>query len=317
MSHRVVVLGSGPAGLTAALYLSRANLAPIVFEGMQPGGQLTITTEVDNFPGFPEGILGPELMERMKKQCERFGTTFITDEVVEVELEGPPFTVKPSFNEPVQADALIIATGASARWLGLPNEKRLQGRGVSACATCDGFFFQDAHVVVVGGGDSAMEEATFLTKFARKVTVIHRRDTLRASKIMQKRAFANDKIDFLFNHVVTDVLGQEKVQGVEVQHVVTGEKTILEDVTGFFLAIGHIPNTSAFQGKLAMRDGGYLDVRPGSTHTSLPGVFACGDVQDTRYKQAITAAGSGCAAALDCEKWLEGGAWPDDAPKLA
>lgn len=316
MSHRVVVLGSGPAGLTAALYLSRANLAPTVFEGLQPGGQLTITTDVDNFPGFPEGIMGPELMERMKKQCERFGTQFVMDTVSEVDLSSRPFKVKPSYGDAVEADAVVIASGASARWLGLPNEQRLQGRGVSACATCDGFFFQGAHVVVVGGGDSAMEEATFLTKFARKVTVVHRRSELRASKIMQERAFANEKVEILYNYTISDVLGAEKVEGVELEHVETGEKRVLDDVTGFFLAIGHIPNTGMFEGTLAMDGHGYLDVRPGTTHTNIPGVFACGDVQDTRYKQAITAAGSGCAAALDTEKWLEGGEWPSDAPKL-
>ena len=316
MSHRVVVLGSGPAGLTAALYLSRANLAPTVFEGLQPGGQLTITTDVDNFPGFPEGIMGPELMERMKKQCERFGTTFVMDTVSEVDLSSRPFKIKPGYGEAIEADALIVATGASARWLGLPNEKRLQGRGVSACATCDGFFFQGAHVVVVGGGDSAMEEATFLTKFARKVTVVHRRSELRASKIMQERAFANDKVEFKFGYNVSDVLGGESVEGIELEHVETGEKLVLDDVTGFFLAIGHIPNTESFRGTLSMDENGYLDVRPGTTHTNVPGVFACGDVQDTRYKQAITAAGSGCSAALDAEKWLEGGDWPSDAPKL-
>ncbi|MCA9568063.1 MAG: thioredoxin-disulfide reductase [Myxococcales bacterium] len=317
MSHRVVVLGSGPAGLTAALYLSRANLAPMVYEGLQPGGQLTITTEVDNFPGFAEGIMGPDLMEAMKKQCERFGTKFEMNEIVEVDLSSRPFKLKPSWGDAFEADAIIVATGATARWMGLPNEKRLQGHGVSACATCDGFFFQQAHVVVVGGGDSAMEEATFLTKFARKVTIVHRRDSLRASKIMQDRAMANPKIEFLWNHEVSDVLGAEKVQGLEVTNTVTGEKSVLDDVTGLFLAIGHVPNTAAFKGQLAMDGGGYLDVRPDSTHTNVEGVFAAGDVKDTVYKQAITAAGSGCAAALDCEKWLEGAPWPSDAPKLA
>lgn len=310
MSHRVVVLGSGPAGLTAALYLSRANLTPTVFEGLQPGGQLTITTDVDNFPGFPDGIMGPDLMEKMKAQCTRFGTEFVMDEVVEVDLSQRPFKIKPSYTPEIEADALIISTGASARWLGLENEKRLQGHGVSACATCDGFFFKGAHVVVVGGGDSAMEEATFLTKFAAKVTIIHRSETLRASKIMQQRAFDNDKVEFLYNHNVIDVLGTDKVDGLKVQNTVTGEISTLDDVTGFFLAIGHIPNTKAFAGKLAMDDNGYLLVKPGSTHTNVEGVFACGDVQDVVYKQAITAAGTGCSAALDAEKWLEGGEWP-------
>jgi thioredoxin reductase (NADPH) len=314
VSHRVVVLGSGPAGLTAALYLSRANLAPTVFDGLQPGGQLTITTEVDNFPGFPEGVMGPELMDRMKAQVARFGTKFVMDEIVEVDFSKRPFVLKPSFADPVEADAVIIGTGASARFMGLPNEKRLQGHGVSACATCDGFFFQGAHVAVVGGGDSAMEEATFLTKFASKVTIIHRRDSLRASKIMQQRAFDNPKVDFLWNHEVVDVLGDDKVEGLRVRNTETGVESVMDDVTGFFLAIGHIPNTKPMKGQLAMDSSGYLLTRPGSTHTSVPGVFACGDVQDTVYRQAVTAAGSGCSAALDAEKWLEGGEWPSDAP---
>ncbi|HHO52147.1 MAG TPA: thioredoxin-disulfide reductase [Deltaproteobacteria bacterium] len=304
---RVAVLGSGPAGLTAALYLSRANLPPVVFEGMQPGGQLTITTDVDNFPGFPEGIMGPALMERMKAQCERFGTTFVTDEVVEVELSQRPFRLKPSYADPVEVDALVIATGASARYLGLPNEARLQksGGGVSACATCDGFFYQDVHVVVVGGGDSAMEEASFLTKFASKVTIVHRRDTLRASKIMQERAMKNDKIEFVWNSEVIDVLGDDQVTGVRLRDRLDGTERELA-CGGLFLAIGHIPNTKAFEGKLELDEAGYIRPRvPGRSLTSLDGVFACGDVQDTIYRQAITAAGSGCMAAMDCEKWIE------------
>jgi len=301
---RVVVLGSGPAGLTAALYLSRANLAPIVFEGMEPGGQLTTTTDVDNFPGFPEGIMGPDLMENMKKQCERFGATFEMDEIVEADLSQRPFKLKTSFGKEMEADALIVATGASARYLNLPNELRLRGHGVSACATCDGFFFQGQDIAVVGGGDSAMEEATFLTKFARKVYVIHRRDTLRASKIMQDRALANDKIEFVWNSVVRDVLGDDKVEGLVVEDTQTGETGML-DVTGLVLASGHTPNTKPFHGQLATNDSGYLVVQGNSTLTSVEGVFATGDVADDEYRQAITAAGTGCRAALDAERWLE------------
>ena len=304
MKPRVVVLGSGPAGLTAALYLSRANLTPTVFEGIEPGGQLTITTDVDNFPGFPEGILGPELMERMKKQCERFGTTFSYEEITAADLSKRPFTLTTSSGEEVVADALVIATGATARWLGLPNEKRLQGYGVSACATCDGFFFQNVPVIVVGGGDSAVEEASFLTKFASKVIMIHRRDQLRASKIMQERAFKNPKIEILWDHVVTDVLGQDKVAGVRVQNVKTREEHDL-DAKGLFLAIGHVPNTQIFAKQLETNGSGYLITEPDSTRTSTPGVFACGDVQDDKYRQSITAAGTGCMAALEAERWLE------------
>jgi len=304
VSHRVVILGSGPAGLTAALYLSRANIAPVVYEGLQPGGQLTITTEVDNFPGFPEGILGPELMERMKAQCERFGTRFEFDEIVASDLSQRPFQLTTSGGDTVLADALIVATGATARWLDLPNETRLKRHGVSACATCDGFFFQGVPVAVVGGGDSAMEEATFLTKFASKVYVIHRRDKLRASKVMQDRAFANPKIEFIWNSDVVDVHGEKACSGVRLRNLETGEERDL-DVSGLFLAIGHTPNTAALGRQLDQHDNGYIKTRPGSSYTSVEGVFACGDVQDSTYRQAITAAGSGCTAALDCERWLE------------
>jgi thioredoxin reductase (NADPH) len=305
VSARVVVLGSGPAGLTAALYLSRAHLPPTVFEGIQPGGQLTITTEVDNYPGFPEGIMGPELMDRMKAQCERFGTKFVTDEIVEIDLSRRPFTLRPSFGEPMEADAVVISTGASARYLDLPNETRLRGHGVSACATCDGFFFQNVPVVVVGGGDSAMEEATFLTKFASKVIIVHRRDTLRASKIMQDKAMANPKIEFVWNSEVVDVLGDEKVTGVRLSNLQSGEQADLS-CNGLFLAIGHTPNTAWLNGQLETDPAGYLKTVPGRSFTSIPGVFACGDVQDRIYRQAVTAAGTGCMAAIDCERWLEG-----------
>ena len=308
MHHRVVILGSGPAGATAALYLSRANFSPFVYEGPQPGGQLTITTDVDNYPGFPDGIMGPELMERMKAQCTRFGTTFHWDEVVEADLSERPFRLRTSAGDDVTCDALIIATGATARWLGLENETRLMGHGVSACATCDGFFFQGVPLAVVGGGDSAMEEATFLTKFASKVTIIHRRDTLRASKIMQQRAMDNDKIEFVWNSEVVDVYGDEQVDGISVRNRISGEVSRL-DVSGLFLAIGHIPNTQVFGDQLEKDENGYLIVRSGSTHSSIEGVFACGDVQDHVYRQGITAAGTGCMAALDAERWLETGEW--------
>ncbi len=307
--HRVLIIGSGPAGLTAAIYTARASLQPLIIEGEpsstsdQPGGQLMLTTEVENFPGFPEGIMGPELMTRCREQAARFGAQFITEKVTKVDFSARPFKawVRDTL---YTADSVIVSTGAQSLMLGLPEESRLIGHGLSTCATCDGFFFRGQNIVVVGGGDSALEEAQFLTKFAAKVTIIHRRDTLRASKIMQERAFANEKIEFLWNSQVTKLLGDEKVTGIEVASTVDGTTSTL-DVTGVFVAIGHKPNTGLFEGILDMESTGYLITKPGSTYTNIEGVFACGDVQDHTYRQAITAAGSGCMAAIDCERWLE------------
>jgi len=302
---RIIVLGSGPAGLTAALYAARANMAPLVLEGSQPGGQLTITTEVENFPGFPEGILGPELMDRMREQAKRFGTQVKFEAVVRVDLQQRPFTVATDESE-YTADAVIVATGASARQIGLDSELELMGYGVSACATCDGFFFKEKAIVVVGGGDSALEEAIFLTKFASTVSVIHRRDELRASKIMQDRASANPKIQWLWNKVVVEILGsrEEKVHGVRLRDTQTGEETEFP-TQGVFVAIGHIPNTEIFAGSLRLDEKGYVEVEEPTSRTHIDGVFACGDVIDSHYRQAITAAGSGCKAAIDAERWLE------------
>lgn len=302
--YKVVIMGSGPAGLTAALYTARANLEPIVFEGMEAGGQLTLTTDVENYPGFPEGVLGPELMTSMKKQAERFGAQCVFGEIVEVDLSTRPFKIRTDQKE-LSAETFIISSGASARMLGLPSEKELLGHGVSTCATCDGFFFKDKEIVVVGGGDSAIEEALFLTKFGTKVTVIHRRDELRASRIMQDRAFANKKLDFAWNTVVEEIIGNKEsgVSGIKVKNVKSGETSELS-CQGFFVAIGHIPNTKMFEGKLNMDENGYLITKEGSTETNVPGVFAAGDVQDHIYRQAITAAGTGCMAAIDAEKFL-------------
>jgi len=297
-----VIVGSGPAGLTAAVYAARADLEPVVIEGLGAGGQLMLTTDVENYPGFPEGIMGPDLMMRFREQAERFGTRFVTADADRVDLSRAPFTVDVGGTE-YQGRSIIISTGASAMMLGLPNEQRLLGHGVSTCATCDGFFFREQHIGIVGGGDTALEEALFLTKFASRVTVIHRRDELRASKIMQDRAFANDKIDFRWNSVIEDALGSDKLEGVHVRDVLTDEIAELP-LTGLFVAIGHRPNTDLFKGQLEMDENGYLVTRPGSTATSVEGVFAAGDVQDHVYRQAITAAGTGCMAAIEVERWL-------------
>jgi thioredoxin reductase (NADPH) len=301
-SHEVVIVGSGPAGLTAAVYAARADLEPVVIEGLGAGGQLMLTTDVENYPGFPEGIMGPDLMLRFREQAERFGTRFVTADADRVDLSRAPFTVDVGGTE-YQGRSIIISTGASAMMLGLPNEQRLLGHGVSTCATCDGFFFREQHIGIVGGGDTAIEEALFLTKFASRVTIIHRRDELRASKIMQDRAFANDKIDFRWNSVIEDALGTDKLEGVQVRDLLT-DATAELPLTGLFVAIGHRPNTDLFKGQLDMDENGYLVTRPGSTATSIEGVFAAGDVQDHTYRQAITAAGTGCMAAIEVERWL-------------
>jgi thioredoxin reductase (NADPH) len=303
--HRVIILGSGPAGLTAALYAARADLAPLVLEGNQPGGQLTITTDVENFPGFPEGILGPELMDRMREQARRFGAQVKFEAATEIDLEHRPFTVRTD-EATYRTDALIVSTGATAKLSGVPGEQELMGYGVSACATCDGFFFRNKEVVVIGGGDSAMEEATYLTKFASKVTIIHRRRELRASRIMQDRAFANPKIAWVFDSVVTEILGsrEEGVKGVKLHNKATG-MTSEYRTDGVFYAIGHKPNTELFKGKIEMNDVGYIQVADPSTRTSAAGVFACGDAADPIYRQAVTAAGTGCRAAIDAEHWLQ------------
>ncbi|GAA1023614.1 thioredoxin reductase [Acrocarpospora pleiomorpha] len=301
--RNVIIIGSGPAGYTAAVYSARADLRPLVFEGsVTAGGALMNTTDVENFPGFPDGIMGPDLMDNLRKQAERFGAELVADDVVEVDLAATPKVVK-THTDTFYAKAVILATGSGYRELGLDNEKRLSGHGVSWCATCDGFFFRDQDIVVVGGGDTAMEEATFLTRFARSVTVVHRRDELRASKIMQDRAFANEKIRFVWDSEVVDVLGDTKVSGVRLRNLKTGEETELA-ATGLFIAIGHDPRVELVKGQIDLDEEGYIQVAAPTTHTNLDGVFACGDVVDHRYRQAITAAGTGCAASLDAERWL-------------
>ncbi|MBX6767940.1 MAG: thioredoxin-disulfide reductase [Actinomadura rubrobrunea] len=302
--RNVIIIGSGPAGYTAAIYAARGDLKPLVFEGsVSAGGALMNTTEVENFPGFPDGIMGPDLMDNLRKQAERFGAELIADDVTEVDLTADPKIVKVG-DEVYRARAVIIATGSGYRKLGLEGEDRLSGRGVSWCATCDGFFFRDQDIAVVGGGDTAMEEAIFLTRFAKSVTVIHRRDQLRASKIMQDRAFANDKIRFLWNSQVVELLGDDRLSGVRVRNTQTGDESVL-DVTGLFIAIGHEPRSELFAGQLDTDANGYLIVQAPTTRTKIPGVFAAGDVVDHIYRQAVTAAGSGCAAAIDAERWLQ------------
>lgn len=303
-TFEVVIIGSGPAGLTAALYAARADLNPLVFEGPEPGGQLMQTTDVENYPGYPEGVMGPKMMEDFREQAKRFGADCRYGMVTNVEFGDRPYKLTVDEETDLFAKSLIISTGASAKWLGLESEQRLRGKGVSACATCDGAFFRDEHVIVVGGGDTAMEEATFLTKFASKVTVLHRRQELRASKAMQNRAFANEKIEFMWDTELHEVLGDEVVDGVKVINNETQEITTLDDVTGVFIAIGHKPNTDLFKDVLTMDEVGYIQTKGQSTETDLPGIFACGDAMDPVYRQAVTAAGTGCRAALDAERFL-------------
>jgi thioredoxin reductase (NADPH) len=304
-TFKVVIIGSGPAGLTAALYAARADLSPIVFEGPEPGGQLTTTTDVENFPGYPEGVMGPKMMQDFREQATRFGADCRWGMVTDIDMSKRPFRLVVDEEHELFAESVIVATGASAKWLGLPSEQRLRGKGVTACATCDGAFFRNEHVIVIGGGDTAMEEATFLTKFASKVTVVHRRDEFRASKVMQQRLFDNPKIEVVWDSTVDEVLGEQVVKGVRLKNLKTGALTELEDVTGVFLAIGHKPNTDLFKDVLDMDETGYIITKGKTAYTNVEGIFACGDAQDHVYRQAVTAAGSGCMAAIDAERWLE------------
>ena len=300
----LTILGTGPAGLTAAIYSARANLSPLCVEGVQPGGQLTITSDVENYPGFAEPVMGPELMDAFRKQAERFGTRFLQGNVVKADLSKRPFVLEMDDGRQVKTQTLILATGASAKWIGIPSEKRLMGKGVSACATCDGFFFKNRDIAVVGGGDTAMEEATFLTRFAKSVTVIHRRDKLRASKIMQEKAMKNPKIKFIWDSAIEEILGDDAVTGARIRNFKTND-VHEQPFEGIFVAIGHEPNTSVFRSSLKCNDHGYILTEGGSTRTNIPGVFAAGDVADHVYRQAVTAAGTGCMAAIDAERFLE------------
>ncbi len=302
---KVIILGSGPAGETAGIYSARAELSPVILSGMQPGGQLTITTDVENYPGFPDGIQGPALMEALRRQAQRFGAVHRMEEAKKVDFRNRPFKVwvTEKGEHKYEAEAVIIATGASARWLDIPSVHRLKNKGISACATCDGFFFKDKEICVVGGGDSAMEEACFLTRFGKRVRVIHRRDKLRASKAMQKKAFSNPKIEFIWNTVIEEALGEEKLEGLRLRNVKTGEITEIK-ADGLFMALGHVPNTAFLEGQVELDEKGYIKTVPGSARTNIEGVFACGDVQDHVYRQAVTAAGSGCMAAIEAERFL-------------
>ncbi|TNE71261.1 thioredoxin-disulfide reductase [bacterium] len=302
---KLAIIGSGPAGLTAAIYAARADLKPVVFEGPEPGGQLMTTTDVENYPGFPDGVMGPAMMDMFRQQATRFGADCRYGMVTKVDLSSRPFSITVDEEFSFKAESIIISTGASAKWLGIPSESKLRGYGVSACATCDGAFFRNQHVVIVGGGDTAMEEASFLTKFASKVTVVHRRNEFRASKTMQHRVLNNPKIEVAWESEIEEILGEKVVEGIRLKNITTGETKVLADVTGVFMAIGHKPNTDLFKGVIDMDDVGYIKTIGSSSYTNVEGVFACGDAMDSVYRQAITAAGSGCKAAIDTERWLE------------